>query len=192
MAALTRAGRVRQISVMAACGVVLTAVVAGTGLPLSLSAVAGLVLLALLWATAQVVADLEIAYPVTRRGRLRAAATGSQPLLAFTGAALAARNAADRAWHTAHTGNTGRQKAQTDLALALTALDEELPRVQGLGLPKATEAATRLHAELHALAAGCTPPALQTEQDRLTARESIGTQLDVLLDLTEEAQSIGP
>lgn len=110
MEVLTRAGRVWQISVMAACGIVLTAVVASTGLPLSLSAAAGLVLLALLWATAHVVADLELAYPVTRRGRLRAAAARSQPLLAFTGAALAARKAADLAWHTAHT-------AQADLAL---------------------------------------------------------------------------
>ena len=74
----------------------------------------------------------------------------------------------------------------------MTALDEELPRVQGLGLPTATEAATRLHAELHALDAGCSPPALQTDQDHLAARESIGTHLDVLLNLTAEAQSIRP
>ncbi|MFI6281611.1 hypothetical protein [Streptomyces sp. NPDC050988] len=45
---------------------------------------------------------------------------------------------------------------------------------------------------MQALAAGCTPPALQTEQDHLAAREPIGTHLDVLLDLTEEAQLIRP
>lgn len=190
---LTRTGRAWQISVLAACGIVLTAVLAGTGLSLGLSAAAGLVLLALLWATAHVVADLELAYPLTRRGRLRAAAARSEPLLAFTGAALAARNAAGRAWHTAHTGETDRhQKARTDLALALTALDTELPRVLRLGLPKATEAATRLHAELHTLAAGCTPSALQSDQDRLAAQDSIGAHLDVLLDLTEEAQAVRP
>ncbi|WP_394426453.1 hypothetical protein [Streptomyces sp. SGAir0957] len=45
---LTRTGRVWQISVLAACGIVLTVVLAGTGLSLRLSATAGLVLLALL------------------------------------------------------------------------------------------------------------------------------------------------
>ncbi|MFC7912535.1 hypothetical protein [Streptomyces sp. NPDC057386] len=190
---LTRTGRAWQISVLAACGIVLTAVLAGTGVSLRLAAAVGLVLLALLWATAHVVTDLELAYPVTRRGRLRAAAARSEPLLAFTGAALAARNAAGRAWHTAHTGEADRhQKARSDLALALTALDEELPRVQGLGLPKATEAANRLNTELHALGAGCTLSALQNDQDRLAAQSVIGTHLDVLLDLTEEAQSIRP
>lgn len=74
---LTRAGRAWQISVLAACGIVLTAVAAGTGLPLSLSVAAGLALLALLWATVHVVTDLELVYPVTRRGRLRAAAARS-------------------------------------------------------------------------------------------------------------------
>lgn len=93
----------------------------------------------------------------------------------------------------ARTGEADRHHtARADLALALTALDEELPRVRGLGVAKATEAATQLHAELHALAAGCTPPALQSDQDRLAAQASIGTHIDVLLGLTEAAQSIRP
>ncbi|MDX3024994.1 hypothetical protein [Streptomyces acidiscabies] len=65
----TRTGRAWQISVLAACGTVLTAMLAGTGLSLLLSA-AGL---ALLWAAAHVVADLEPACPATRRDRPGAA-----------------------------------------------------------------------------------------------------------------------
>ncbi|KUN02100.1 hypothetical protein AQI95_28905 [Streptomyces yokosukanensis] len=149
-------------------------------------------MLVLLWGTAHFVADLELAYPLTRRSRLRAAAERGRPLLDFTGAALAVRNAADRAWHAAHACEKDNHRAAlADLALALTALEEALPLVERLGLPDATDAATCLHTELRALAAGCVLPALQSGNDRLAAPESIGSCLDVLLDLTGQVQAIG-
>lgn len=93
---------------MTACRIVLTVVIARTGLPLSLSVTAGLALLALLWATAHVVACLELTYPLTRHGRLRAAAAQPAPARVHRCSPRGAQRHR-RSWHTAHTGETDRQ-----------------------------------------------------------------------------------
>ncbi|MFG2210514.1 hypothetical protein [Streptomyces sp. NPDC048638] len=189
---LDKIGR-REASVMLAltvCGAVLIAVAVSVGLSLPFAVAAGLGLLVVLSVTAHFIADLELAYPVTRRGRLRVTVERTRPLLDFTTAALATRNAAGRAWYAADAGDTAAlQAAQADLALALTALDEQLPLVEGLGLPTAARSATQLHRELHALAEQYTQPALQSDESRNDALESIASHIDVLFSVTERIQS---
>lgn len=189
---LGKIGR-REVSVvltLTVCGAVLIAVASSVGLSLPVAVATGLGLLLVLSITAHFIADLELAYPVTRRGRQRVVVERNRPLLDFTTAALATRNAAGRAWYAADAADIAAlQAAQADLSLALAALDEQLPLVESLGLPTATRSATQLHRELRALAEQCTPPALQSEESRNAALESIASHIDILFSVTEGAQS---
>ncbi|WP_157876596.1 hypothetical protein [Streptomyces graminilatus] len=185
----SRGQLVRSTVVLVMGAAVLVAVLVGTGLPFPVAVAGGLVLTGLLWGTGLVLADLELAYPVTRKGRLRAAAVRSQPLVAFTGAALAAQSAASIAWQAYRSGVVRQhQAALDDLVQALSELDAALPAVQALRIPAAVEAATQLHAGLHELAERCAPPVLHTAEGWIAFRDAIGTSLDVLMELARDVQ----
>jgi hypothetical protein len=179
----------RSAWVTAVCATVLIIVLTSSGLAIPLAVAGGLGLAAALWVTGSVLADLELAYPVTRKGRLRAALSRSTPLVDFTTAALAVRNAASTA-RKAHTPESTPPHPEDPQALGqvLERLDQALPVLQAVNLPAATDAAVRLHAELHALAAGCAPPSLLAHEEWSACQQAIDKQLDILLDLAQQVQ----
>ncbi|WP_055534642.1 hypothetical protein [Streptomyces graminilatus] len=180
---------VKSAGVMVACAAVLIVVLATVGLAIPAAAGGGLGLTAALWVTALVLADLELAYPLTRKGRLRAAASRSTPLVDFTTAALAVRNAATTAWkvHTPESTLPHHEDPKV-LSRALEQLDRALPALQAINVPAVTEAAVRLHAELHSLATGCTPPSQLAPGEWSACQQTIEIQLDTLLDLAHQVQ----
>lgn len=181
----------RSAWVTAVCATVLTVVLASTGLAIPLAVAGGLGLAAALWVTGLVLADLELAYPVTRKGRLRAALSRSTPLVDFTTTALAVRNAASTA-RKAHTPESTHPHPHPQdpqaLGQALERLEQALAVLQAVNLPAATDAAVRLHAELHALAAGCTPPSLLAHDEWSACQQAIDKHLDTLLNLAQQVQ----
>ena len=171
------------------CATVLIVILASTGLTMSVAVAGGLVLAAALWVTGSVLADLELAFPVTRKCRLRAGLSRSTPLVDFTTTAFAVRNAASAARRAHSSEPTIPHHEEPEvLARAMERLDQTLPALQAVNLPAATDATVRLHAELHALAAGCTPPSLLSDEEWSACQLTIEKQLDTLLDLAQQIQ----